>query len=589
MNFFMTRCLALALALAPALAFAQWTSQTLVLRPGWNSVFLEIQPEPQACDALFAGLPVESVWDFNRSADSPQFVQDPSTLIPGALGWLTWFPPNHPLASRTSLFILRDGRPYLIKMADSAQPVNLLVTGKPSLRRPIWQSGGLNFAGFHVGTTGPTFRDLFAGEAGLTNQPVYALDAAGAWRQLINLSTTRPIAGQAYWIRCVLPAQRAGTIQVEPASIQGLNFPGNATENSLRIRNTSLGPRNISVRVLPSDLPPAGQPALAGPVPLEYWRENFAATNFNWEPFSSPLTFSALPVGQEWNIRLGLRRAGASPVAPGTRWQSLLEVSDDLGTRWLVPVNADPLPATSSSSELASLAPSPYAGLWIGDAVLRAVSQPAHLANPAFPRPAGGEFTFRLIVHVDSAGVARLLQHVFLVRKPPIVAPDPENPDFKRIIEPGRTIVASDEALIPAIVGDGEIVGRRVSSAAFGFKQPLPLAGGHFGTGTLTAGITLSYEDPLNPFTHVFHPDHNNLDERFEQKVAEGKESFTVTRSLSLEFTVTDPDGLNPPGWGDSEVGGIYREAISGIHRHTIHVSGRFRLVRASSTATLNQ
>ena len=67
-------------------AQAQWLQQQIVLKPGWNAVFLEVDPSPKECDALLAGLPLESVWDYNRSVDSAQFVQDPSTLLPGAAG-----------------------------------------------------------------------------------------------------------------------------------------------------------------------------------------------------------------------------------------------------------------------------------------------------------------------------------------------------------------------------------------------------------------------------------------------------------------------------------------------------------------------
>jgi hypothetical protein len=63
---------------------AQWTNQTIVLRPGWNSGFLEIQPEPRECDALFAGVPVESVWAWNRRFSSVQFIQDPEQLFPAS-------------------------------------------------------------------------------------------------------------------------------------------------------------------------------------------------------------------------------------------------------------------------------------------------------------------------------------------------------------------------------------------------------------------------------------------------------------------------------------------------------------------------
>jgi hypothetical protein len=190
---------------------------------------------------------------------------------------------------------------------------------------------------------------------------------------------------------------------------------------------------------------------------------------------------------------------------------------------------------------------------------------------------------------VDHAGDARLLQRVFLVRKAAVTEPDPDNPGFTRIAEPPRTVAFTDESLIPAIIGTGQIVGRSVSSTAFGFTAPIAFGGGTFGNSTLTASIALDYNNRLNPFKHVYHPDHNNLDERFEQTLPEGKESFSVARTVSLEFTPADPLGMNPPGWNDSEIGGVYRETIAGLHRNAIQVSGNFRLVRVTRTAALNQ
>ena len=48
--------------LSASVATAQWATQSIVLEPGWNAVYLEVQPEPRECDAVFAELPVESVW-----------------------------------------------------------------------------------------------------------------------------------------------------------------------------------------------------------------------------------------------------------------------------------------------------------------------------------------------------------------------------------------------------------------------------------------------------------------------------------------------------------------------------------------------
>jgi hypothetical protein len=501
-----------------------------------------------------------------------------------------WFPPHHPLAGRGNLFILRDGRPYLIKTTNS-QPVTWTVRGKPSLRRITWQPDGVNLVGFHVGTTAPTFQTLFAGETGLSGQPVYSLDAGGAWRAFTDLSTSRPKAGEAYFVRCQRPTQAAGTLLVDAGSREGLRFVPNAAEQSIRIRNASAGVRNISVRVLPSAAPPLGEIPMAGPVPLEYWRANYATRNLGWEPLST-LTFPALPPGQEWNIRLGVRRSELSATVPGATHQSILEITDDLGTKWLIPVRAEPNAGAPSGSGLQTLsapANSPRAGLWIGEVVLDAVSQPAHPGAPTATRPAGGDFSFRMIMHVDGGGTTRLLQQVFLVRKPPVVEPDPDDPNLNRVVEPARTVPVTDESLIPGIIGSAEIIGRRVSSAAFGFKLPLVLTGGTFGGGTLNGNAAIAYDDALNPFKHIYHPDHDNLDERFEQKLVEGKEAFTVTRLVSCQFSSTDPLGMNPPGWGDTELGGTYRETISGLHRSAIQVAGTFRLVRILNAPALNE
>src|SRR4029434_2448409 len=124
-----------------------------------------------------------------------------------------------------------------------------------------------------------------------------------------------------------------------------------ATEQSIRIRNASIGPRHVTIRVLPSATPPNGETPSAGPVPLEYWRASYATTNLDWVPLSAPLSFASLPEGKEWNLRLAVPGSVLSASPPGSMMQSLLEVTDDLGTRWLVPIKAGKSGAVSSGSE----------------------------------------------------------------------------------------------------------------------------------------------------------------------------------------------------------------------------------------------
>src|SRR5262245_35911476 len=91
-------------------AAAQWTNFTMALRPGWNSIYLEVQPEPRDCDTAFANLPVESVWMWNRRFSTVEFIQEPDSLTPNQPDWLNYVPPHHPGRATASLFTLLGGR-----------------------------------------------------------------------------------------------------------------------------------------------------------------------------------------------------------------------------------------------------------------------------------------------------------------------------------------------------------------------------------------------------------------------------------------------------------------------------------------------
>ena len=171
--------------------------------------------------------------------------------------------------------------------------------------------------------------------------------------------------------------------------------------------------------------------------------------------------------------------------------------------------------------------------------------------------------------------------------------PDPADPSHQVTDVPGRFVLVTDDALIPSFSGvglrDGEPVPRRLSTVAYVLRKPLALSKpGDFGVGSVAGTILLDYDDPLNPFKHKYHPDHDNLSERFDTKLPEGQESFTVQRQLTLQFSATDPEQLPVAGWGDSQLGGIYNETLIGVHKHPIYMQGIFRLTRANRTPLLN-
>jgi hypothetical protein len=215
------------------------------------------------------------------------------------------------------------------------------------------------------------------------------------------------------------------------------------------------------------------------------------------------------------------------------------------------------------------------AGLWVGIAAIQKVGQGGNVNDATNPVPTATECQLRLIVHVDAHGQARLLSQAVQAWQE-----GAEN-------RPGRTLLLSEAARMtnyPSVQ-----FRRRFSSAAFASPGPVLLSGsGEFGANVLTGIVTTGYDDALNPFKHRYHPDHDNLNAGYSAVLANGEESFTITRQVTLQFTSDDPDGWHLPGWGDSQLGGIYRETIAGVHRYPLAVAGTFQLHRASLVSDLN-
>jgi hypothetical protein len=585
-------------------AFGQWVTQGIQLNPGWNAVYLEVQPANPDCDALFAGIPVESVWAWNRKYSSVQFIQDASQLVPAQPDWLTYLPSDHPARATRNLFALQGARSYLVKLKNGASATTWNITGQPLVRTPDWLPDSYNFVGFPLSTTGaPTFQSFFAGSTAHAGQPIYRLNASGQWQLVSSPSSTAMRAGEAFWIRCQGASTFSGPLQLTTDQRDGLLYGRLLMEQTLRIKNNSTSARTITVQELASLSPPStNSPLLAGPVPLSYYIIDATNRQFGWFSLPGQLQKVDMAPGQEWVLRLEVNRPQMAPFIPppsnpGVLYQSILQISDDSGVRVKLALSSEGLNSSPAANKGSPGRPKnagdPRAGLWVGSAVIDKVSQPANVSSPTNPLPVGSSLQFRLLVHVDTNGTARLLQKVLEMFKPGTIVPDPTNPSNNIVDPPGHYVLVTDDRLIPQFTGatlsDSQPVARRLSSAVFGFPQPIPFtASGAFGTGTLSCQINLDYNDRLNPFKHLYHPDHDNRDELFQNQLPEGVESFTVLRRVELDFTSQDPDNLTVAGWGDDQLGGVYKETISGLNKDAIYISGTFRLTRASGIGVLN-
>ncbi len=225
----------------------------------------------------------------------------------------------------------------------------------------------------------------------------------------------------------------------------------------------------------------------------------------------------------------------------------------------------------------------------MGGVSVRKVSQAQ--TGSLTPTDTGSDFVFQALIHVDAAGTPRLLKEVIQLWREGTRIPDPEHPGFFLIDEPGNYVLLTDDSLIssfdPAGLHDGQPFGYRMSTVAYDFEpQSMGMNGSFSPTGTLTVTLVLDSEDPTNPFRHKFHPDHNNLDNRYLSFL---EEAYAVTRVLEFDFSTEDPYQRSLPSYGESELGGVYRETISGLHRNDIAVEGLFLLRRVSARAFLNQ
>jgi hypothetical protein len=223
------------------------------------------------------------------------------------------------------------------------------------------------------------------------------------------------------------------------------------------------------------------------------------------------------------------------------------------------------------------------------------------LVNPTNPTPTKSPFDLRLIIHVDTNGVARFLKEVVQMWQNGSTTNDADG--YAVTEQPGHYVLVTDDRLISQFQGatlrDGVPVGRRISSVGFDFdggtNNCLLLAGSFATDGSLTGTLVLSPDFPTNPFRHKYHPDHDNLDAQFQPMPADAtgsKEAYRVERRLELQFSAQDPAGASSVqslDYGYDVIGGSYRETVTGLHKNPIVAQGQFRLNRVAVTGVLNQ
>jgi len=522
-----------------AFAFGQNDRQIFNLKPGWNAIYLEVQPNQNKISEVFEGIPVISVWKWNNSKASIELIQDPNELVPEQKEWNTYFKDKP--SFMTNLFTINGGNCYLLKI-NGNEDVVLTISGKPVLPKIKWISDSFNLVGFHLEPGNePLFKRFFDYSPSHKDQTIYRL-IENKWEIIQNPDSTQMKSGEAFWVYCNGgPSEFVGPLKIELEQYDELDFGQNLLEQKIHITNLS-NDSNLTFKNM-------------GNIPFKYWVP-ITVDNPGWNELPNIKTFS-MTDDKYLSLRISVDRSKMNSFKrSASSNSSLIEVTDDNGMR---------LRFISKASQ------NDYKGLWVGHVIVNKVDENSQKYSPS---PTDSELQFRIIIHVDEDENVNLLKEVTQMW-------DSNNSKYVLVTDYSKLHNYSGAAL-----RNGELVGRRISSVIFGFDGIKKMEGEFGFDGVLNTHIDIHPSHPTNPYYHKFHPDHNNLDEDY---VSYKQESFHISRTITLKFIDSDPDFSkeNSIGWGDTVLGGKYEEIIHGLHKDSIQVEGSFRIQKVSSISQI--
>lgn len=571
----------------------QWQTENFNLKAGWTSVYLHIDASYTTLDALVGAdetNPIEEIWMWVPEGGAMQFFDDPQQPIASNTNWLHW---NRDAAGASALQRLAPNTAYLVRVRSDVPNYTWSIKGQVAPPAYNWTSTGINFLGFATPRVSPPNWETFLGpaEALHNNAEVYRYtggpfgegNPARLWQALFR--STPLVRGQAYWVRTETYNRYFGPFQISLQRAGGIHFGAESGQYRIRLTNTTGEPVAVSATLVGSEAPPPGQNPIVGNVPLLLRGEmdltdlthgftRFVDGSAQWmlAPDGEP--------GSQLEVVLGLERAAMTGSA-GDTFAGILRFTDGEG---LIEVD---LPVTA---EVGSTS-----GLWVGNALIGEVQH----ALASYAGSGGGDllqnedgsyvveavddsfgavarpFPLRLIVHENGSG-ATLLQRVYygyLDADTPVVA-------------------RREDALNPALLS----ISRRISAVhlpwseenvAWPFDGPLNQAA------EIEVTVPLSYDDQAsNPFLHTYHPDHDNLDARFEQTLPQGVESYGVERRILLRVHQPAEDFASVTS-GSGSLSGAYEETVvlhgRGNASREYRSRGAFLLNRVTDLSTLTE
>jgi hypothetical protein len=540
-------CLSLFLSLLTGIQ-AQWISKTYTLAPGWSSIWLPGDATYDTVGNLFPTA-ITQVWRWNPNPDKIQFIQSPSDATAESEEWTVWKRDG----SESKLSRIIGNSAYLVfNSASSNQTLSLTLLPRPPSNS--WLISGANFMGFPALQNSKNFSQYFASfiNSGKTGLPV----GTKVYKYIGgNLSDSNPLSlnvsasssefvspNTAYWFSMAAVSDFSGPLSYEMASSDGLAFGRSLTMLTLGIKNRTTASLTCNFALESSATSPSGQPAITGPVALNIRRLNADGTS---TPVGAANQTVTIPANGITNVDFIVDRSGMA-ASSSTLYASILRIRDTSGfTDVQIPVTAQP---------------ADRAGLWFCQVKVDVVNSTVDNSTAT-----AQTFPLNFLIH-QSSDTTTLLRQAFV----------------GKLASNGNPLgIATREALVLAS-GVSDVEPSRFYSPIMPYNSSVINGNGSLAS-SVTWTIVHGAGDPVNPFVHTYHPDHDNLDATFTAAAAE---SYTVTRTCS--FTIDNSQSTA------SSLSGNYTETITGLLKNssqspgTLSVSGTFLMRRLSEISTLS-
>jgi hypothetical protein len=548
--------LALGSLLFAATAHAQWQSTTYTLKGGWNSIYLHGDATHATPEQLFTSNPeVLEVWRWNPNPTQVQFTTSPLIPSAGTAEWSTWVRGG----SANTLGQLMGQTAYLVKCSGAASSsYSVTIPQKIMPPNATWVRNGANLMGFPSlknGSNYPTMASYFATfpAAIAANVKIYKyvggdLGPANPL-QVFSPATEKLDRNQAYWFDSEVVGNFYAPLEISLSNGSGIDFGRTGSTVTVRLLNRSAVVSTVTIAPVASSNAPTGQEAITGSVPLR--RRVFNAATASWTETDISSGFTEV-IGPNAAVELtfGIDRT-AMTGGSNAFYASMLRFTASSNLYDIL------LPVTARKASLA--------GLWLGDAVIGGVESKT---TGYTGTTTAQTYSLRYIVHVDDAGNARVLSHVYL--------------GLLSGASPQMGICTAESALSEA----DKASARRIVAAHLPLDRVLDGGTMTLG-GSMNCTISTPFNDPTSPFVHQYHPDHDN--KSGTTALVSGQESYDLSRTVTFDISAAAPEGVSTTGYGANVIAGNYTEVLSGLRKDSITVTGTFTLRRVSEIGTLTR